>query len=71
MSINVDVISAVARLAEGLCPNALLTLKLKKFLCLVRARMPTLSVMEWQFILPLKTLLRNDDDDDRIRCFPN
>jgi hypothetical protein len=52
--------AAMTHLAEGLCLNALLTLKVENYIiCLVGTRIPTVSMMEWQLILPLKTLLRN------------
>jgi hypothetical protein len=51
---------AMTYLAEGLCFNALLMLKVENPpICLVDTRIPTVSMMEWQFILPLKTLIRN------------
>jgi hypothetical protein len=51
---------AMTHLAEGLCLKALLTLKVENFLiCLVGTRIPTVSMMEWQLILPLKTSIRN------------
>jgi hypothetical protein len=40
--------TAMTHLAEGLCLNALLTLKV-----------PTVPMMEWQFILPFKTLIKS------------
>jgi hypothetical protein len=53
-------LAAMTHLAEGLCLNALLTLKVENsFICLVGTRIPTESMMEWQFILPLKTSIRN------------
>jgi hypothetical protein len=52
--------AALAHLAEGLCLRALLTLKVEKSLiCLTGTRIPTVSMIERQFILPLKTLIRN------------
>jgi hypothetical protein len=49
----------MTRLAEGLCFNALLKLKVENSLiCLVRTRITTESKMEGQFILPLKTFIR-------------
>jgi pyruvate formate-lyase activating enzyme-like uncharacterized protein len=51
---------AVAQQAEGLCLNALLMLKVENSLiCLVGTEIPTVSMMERQFILPLKILKRN------------
>jgi hypothetical protein len=51
---------AMTHLAKGLFLNALLTLKVENSLiCLVGTRIPTVSMMEWQLILPLKTLIRN------------
>jgi hypothetical protein len=53
-------LAAMSHLAEGLCFNALLTLKVENSLiCLAGTRIPTLSKMEGQFILPLKILIRN------------
>jgi hypothetical protein len=53
-------LAAMTHLAEGLCFNALLTLKVENYLiCLVGTRIPTLSKIEGQFILPLKTFIRN------------
>jgi hypothetical protein len=52
--------AAMAYLAEGLCLNALLNLKAENtFIYLVGTRITTVSMMECQFILPLKTLIRN------------
>jgi hypothetical protein len=49
-------LAAVTHLAEGLCFNKLLTLKVENSLiCLVGTRIPTVSKMEGQFIFPLKT----------------
>jgi hypothetical protein len=51
-------LAAMTHLAEGLCFNALLTLKVENSLiCLVGTRMATESKMEGQFILPLKTFI--------------
>jgi hypothetical protein len=51
---------AMAHLSEGLFLHALLTLKVENSLIfLVGTRIPTVSMMEWQLILPLKTLIRN------------
>jgi hypothetical protein len=51
--------AAVTHLVEGLSLETLLTLKVEKSLiCLVRARRPTVSIIE-QLILFLKTLIRN------------
>jgi hypothetical protein len=51
---------AMTHLAEGLFLNALLTPEVENSLvCLVGTRIPTVSMMEWQLILPLKTLIRN------------
>jgi hypothetical protein len=48
----------MTHLPEGLFLNALLTLKVENSLsCLVDTRIPTVSMMEWQLILPLKTLI--------------
>jgi hypothetical protein len=55
-------LAAMTHLAEGLCFNALLTLKVENSLiCLVGTRIPTESKMEGQFILPLKTFIRNKE----------
>jgi hypothetical protein len=52
-------LTAVTHLAEGLCFNALLTLKIENSLmCLVGTRIPTVSEMEGQSILPLKAFIR-------------
>jgi hypothetical protein len=52
--------AAMTHLAEGLCLNALLKLKVENSpIWLVGTRIPTVFMMEWQFILPLKTLIRN------------
>jgi hypothetical protein len=54
--------AAITHLAEGLCLNELLTLKVENsIIYLVSARIPTptVSMMEWKLILPLKTLIRN------------
>jgi hypothetical protein len=52
--------AAMTHLAEGLCLNVLLRLKVENSLiCLVGTRMPIVSMVKWQFILPLKTLIRN------------
>jgi hypothetical protein len=51
---------AVTHLAEGLCRNAPLTLKVEiSLIFLVGLRIPAMSMMEWQLILPLKTLIGN------------
>jgi hypothetical protein len=48
--------AAFRHLAEGLCPSALLMFVVDNSLIfLVGTRIPTLILMEWQFILPLKT----------------
>jgi hypothetical protein len=53
-------LAAMMHLTEGLCFNSLLTLKVENSLiCLVDTRKPTVSKMEGQFILPLKTFIRN------------
>jgi hypothetical protein len=53
-------LTAMTHLAEGLCFNAVLTLKVENSLiCLVGTRIPTLSKIGRQFILPLKTFIRN------------
>jgi hypothetical protein len=53
-------LAAMTHMAEGLCFNALLTLKVENSLiCLVGTLIPTVSKMEGQFILPLKTFMRN------------
>jgi hypothetical protein len=53
-------LAAMAYLAEELCLNAQLTQKVENSLiCLVSTRIATMSMIEWQFILPLKTLIRN------------
>jgi hypothetical protein len=58
-------LAAMMYLAEGLCSNALLTLKVENSLiCLVSTRIPTESKMERQLILPLKTFIRNK----ALRC---
>jgi hypothetical protein len=55
---------AAMMLAEGLWLNELLTLKIENSLIsLVGTRIPTVSMMEWQFILPLKTLIRMSTPD--------
>jgi hypothetical protein len=60
MSKNLQIsFAAMTHLAEGLFLNALLTLKVKFLIRLVGTRIPTVSMMEWQLILPLKTLIRN------------
>jgi hypothetical protein len=52
----------MTHLAEGLCFNALLRLKVENSLiCLVGARIPTECKIEGQFILPLKTFIRNKE----------
>jgi hypothetical protein len=51
--------AAMMHLAEGLCLSALLTLKVENSICLLGTQIPTVSMMEWQFILPLKILIRN------------
>jgi hypothetical protein len=52
--------AAMTHLAEGLFLNALLTLKVENSLiCLVCTRIPTESMIEWQLVLHLKTLVRN------------
>jgi hypothetical protein len=52
----------MVHLAEGLCIRTLLTLKVENsLLFLVRTRILTVSIMEWQYILPLKTLIRNTE----------
>lgn len=53
----------MTNLAEGQCFNALLTLNVENYLIrLVSTRIPTVSMMEWQFILPLKTFTRNTNN---------
>jgi hypothetical protein len=57
--------AAVTHLTEGLCLNALLTVKAENSLiCLVGTRIPTVAIMEWKLILWLKTLIRNK----ALRC---
>jgi hypothetical protein len=52
--------AAMTHLAEGLRFNALLTLKiLSPLIYLVGTRIPTVSMIDWKFILHLKTLIRN------------
>jgi hypothetical protein len=51
--------AAMTRPAEELCLGVLLTLKAKNSLCLLGTRTPTVSMMEWQLILPLKALMIN------------
>jgi hypothetical protein len=59
--------AAMTHLAEGLCLNALLTLKVESSLiCLVGTQIPTVSMMEWQLILPLKTLITNKTSRYRL-----
>jgi hypothetical protein len=44
--------AAMVHLAEGLCVNALLTLKVENSLiCLVGTRILAVSIIEWQFII--------------------
>jgi hypothetical protein len=51
--------AAMAHLAEGVCINAILVLKVENSLiCLVGTRTPTMSKMECQLVLALKTLIR-------------
>jgi hypothetical protein len=54
MSKNLHVsFAAMLHLAEGLWLNALLMLNIENSLiCLVGTRIPTVFMMEWQFILP-------------------
>jgi hypothetical protein len=53
--------AAVTHLVEGLSLETLLALKVGKFLiCLVGTRRPTVSIMEQQSIVFLKTLIRNN-----------
>jgi hypothetical protein len=53
-------LAAMTHLADGLCFNALLRLKEENSLiCLAGTRIPTVSKMEGQFILPLKKIIRN------------
>jgi hypothetical protein len=61
MSKNLQIsLAAMTHLAEGLFLNTLFTLKAENSLtCLVGTRIPTVSMMEWQLILPLKTLITN------------
>jgi hypothetical protein len=55
--------AAMMHLAEGLCLNVLLTLRVENYLiCLVGTRIPTVSMMELQFILPLKKLKKQNLD---------
>jgi hypothetical protein len=55
----------MTHLAEGLKEHALLTQKVENSLIFrVGTRIPTVSMMEWQLILPLKTLMR----DKASRC---
>jgi hypothetical protein len=59
--------AAMVHLADGTCLNALLTLKVEiSLICLVGTLIPTVSMMEWQFILPLKTLKRNKASGCRL-----
>jgi hypothetical protein len=59
--------TVMAHLAEELCLSALLTLKVESSLiCYVNTRMTAVSMIEWQLILPLKTLIRNKAS----RCRP-
>jgi hypothetical protein len=53
--------AAVMHLVEGLRFEVLLTFKVEKSLiCLVGTRIPTVSIIEQQIILFLKTLIRNN-----------
>jgi hypothetical protein len=56
--------AAVTHLVEGLCLNALLTVEVgHSLVCLVGTRKPKVFMMEWQLILPFKTLVRNKGQD--------
>jgi hypothetical protein len=58
MSKNLQISSAaVTHLAEGLFRNTLLTLKVENSLICHEYQV---SMMEWQLILPFKTLIRNN-----------
>jgi hypothetical protein len=53
-------------MAEGPSVNALLTMKVENCLtCLINTRIPTVSRMDWQFILPFETLRRQKASRDR------
>jgi hypothetical protein len=55
--------AAVTHLVEGLSLEALLTLKVEtSLICLVGTRKPTVSIIEQQLILFLKTLIRKHQD---------
>jgi hypothetical protein len=61
--------ATMAHLAEGQCVGALLTPKVEDSLSfLVGTRMPTVSVMEWQFSLPLKQEINIGMQSSGIMC---
>jgi hypothetical protein len=50
--------------SSGLCLSALFTLKVKNsVISLVGTQIPAVSMMEWQFILPLKNIYDKDHQD--------
>jgi hypothetical protein len=51
--------AAMPHVAGGLRLNALITVIEENFICLVGTQIPTVSMMEWQLILGLKSLIRN------------
>lgn len=52
--------AALTHLPEGVLLRALLKLKEDNFIiCLVGTGAPTVFMIEWRSILPLKTLMRN------------
>jgi hypothetical protein len=62
--------AAVTHLVEGLGFETLLTLKVEMSqICLVGTRRPTISIIERESVLFLKTLIRNNaskDDDSYL-----
>jgi hypothetical protein len=46
--------AAMAHLAEGKCLNALLMLKVESLICLASTQIPTVPIMERQFVLQSK-----------------
>jgi hypothetical protein len=59
--------AAMTHRAEGLCLNALLTLKVENSLiCFGGTRIPTAYMMEVQYILSLKILIRNNNNAEDI-----
>jgi hypothetical protein len=53
----------MVHLAEGQCLNALLMLKAESLICLAGTQIPTVSIMERQFVLQSKHYYEKEHQD--------